>query len=113
MSNNINFNLSALLEAVLKIENYSKDFSSVDEFYADEKSFDAAMMQFIVIGEVVSRLDEDFKDNHTQIPWQKIKNFRNIVAHDYFGIDADEIFEIINKQLIPLKNHILDLIENK
>ena len=110
MFNSITLNLKALLEAIEKIELYSKDFDDSDKFYHDQKSFDASMMQFIVIGETISRLDDDYKNLHNEIPWQKIKNFRNIVAHDYFGIDADEIWDIINNKLLPLKNDIEKLI---
>ncbi|MBS4067687.1 HepT-like ribonuclease domain-containing protein [Sulfurimonas sp. RIFOXYB12_FULL_35_9] len=69
------------------------------------------MMQFVVIGEIISRLDEKFKTSHSEIPWQKIKDFRNIIAHDYFGIDVDEIWDIINNKLLPLKNDINGLLE--
>ena len=106
MSNNIIFNLNALVESIEKIELYSRDFEDADAFYHDQKSFDASMMQFVVIGEIISRLDENFKMSHAEIPWQKIKDFRNIIAHDYFGIDADEIWDIINNKLLPLKNDI-------
>ncbi|MFA5215585.1 DUF86 domain-containing protein [Sulfuricurvum sp.] len=111
MSNNITFNLNALIESIEKIELYSQDFKDADGFYHDQKSFDASMMQFVVIGEIISRLDETFKTSHTEIPWQKIKDFRNIIAHDYFGIDADEIWDIINNKLLPLKSDIEKLIE--
>lgn len=110
MSNNITFNLNALIESIEKIELYSKDFTDADTFYHDQKSFDASMMQFVVIGEIITRLDEKFKMSHTEIPWQKIKDFRNIIAHDYFGIDADEIWDIINNKLLPLKSDIKKLI---
>lgn len=103
--------MSALIESIEKIELYSKDFSDADTFYHDQKSFDASMMQFVVIGEIISRLDENFKTSHSEIPWQKIKDFRNIIAHDYFGIDADEIWDIINNKLLPLKSDIKKLIE--
>lgn len=108
---NTAFNLTALMEAIEKIEAYSRDFENADAFYYDSKSFDASMMQFVVIGEVVARLDEDFKEEHGNIPWQKIKNFRNIVAHDYFGIDAEEIWNIIQEKLLPLKVDIVALIQ--
>lgn len=108
---NTAFNLTALMEAIEKIETYSRDFENADAFYHDSKSFDASMMQFVVIGEVVARLDEDFKEEHGNIPWQKIKNFRNIVAHDYFGIDAEEIWDIIQEKLLPLKVDIVALIQ--
>jgi uncharacterized protein with HEPN domain len=109
MLNKTNLELLSLLEAIEKIELYSHDFSDGEDFYHDSKSFDASMMQFVVIGEVISRLDEDFKNLHNDIPWQKIKDFRNIIAHDYFGIDADEIWDIIQNKLLPLKTDITAL----
>ena len=111
MSHNISFNLKALIESIEKIELYSKEFTDADDFYHDQKSFDASMMQFVVIGEIISRLDEKFKATHNEIPWQKVKDFRNIIAHDYFGIDADEIWDIINTKLLPLKNDIEKLLK--
>jgi uncharacterized protein with HEPN domain len=67
------------------------------------------MMQFIVIGEIVNRLNDEYKESHINIPWQNIKDFRNIIAHDYFGIDADEVWSIIQKHLLPLKSDIQKL----
>ena len=69
-------------------------------------------MQFVVIGEIISRLDEAYKNTHSEIPWQKIKDFRNIIAHDYFGIDADEVWDIINNKLLPLQQDIIKLKDN-
>ena len=112
LSKHILFNLKALLEAIEKVELYSKEFNDSDEFYHDQKSFDASMMQFVVIGEIISRLDDSYKSSHSEIPWQKIKDFRNIIAHDYFGIDADEIWDIIMNKLLPLKSDIHKLINS-
>ena len=110
MLNKTKFELLSLLESIEKIKLYSQEFSNADDFYHDQKSFDASMMQFVVIGEVISRLDETFKKEHNEIPWQKIKDFRNIIVHDYFGIDADEIWDIIHSKLLPLKSQIKRLL---
>lgn len=110
---NIQLHLEALIECIEKIEEYSKEFDNADVFYHDSKSFDATMMQFVVIGETISRLDDDFKNQQSQIPWQKIKDFRNIIAHDYFGIDPEEIWDIIQGKLIPLKKEILKILHVK
>ncbi len=107
---NTEFNLQELIIAISKIELYSEEFNDADDFFHDQKSFDATMMQFVVIGEMISRLDEAYKMEHQEIPWQKIKNFRNIIAHDYFGIDPEEIWDIINNKVLPLKNEIKKLI---
>lgn len=106
---NVLLHLETLIETIDKIEEYSNEFDDAEEFYHDSKSFDATMMQFVIIGETISRLDEDFKNSQNQIPWQKIKDFRNIVAHDYFGIDPEEIWDIVNEKLLPLKKEILKI----
>jgi len=109
----VKLSLLSILEAIEKIENYTNEFDNADDFYHDEKSFDATMMQFVVIGEMISKLDEDFKEKYSNIPWQKVKDFRNIVAHNYFGIDADEIWEIISRKIKPLKYDIKGLLDKE
>ena len=61
------------------------------------------MMNFVIIGEMVDKLSQEFKNNHPEIEWLKIKGFRNIVAHDYFGIDAEEVWQIIRDKIPELK----------
>ena len=102
-------NITALIEAIDKIELYSQDSSGAQQFYHDQKSFDATMMQFVVMGEVISRLSDHYKETHANVPWQKIKDFRNIIAHDYFGIDADEIWDIIKYKIPELKKELVKL----
>ena len=109
MSNN-KLHLLSILEAIEKVEEYTSGFDSGEDFYYDSKSFDASMMQFVVIGEMISKLDESFKSQHSDIPWIKIKDFRNIIAHDYFGIDSDEIWDIIQTKIKPLKSDIVNLL---
>ncbi len=105
-------NLLTIIEAIEKIEEYSNIFKNGESFHHDSKSFDVTMMQFIVIGEMIDKIDEIFKRKHSQIAWGKIKNFRNIIAHNCFGIDADEIWDIIENKIKPLKKDLLKIIEN-
>ncbi|TLP40586.1 DUF86 domain-containing protein [Arcobacter arenosus] len=60
----VKLSLLSILEAIGKIENYTNEFDNADDFYHDEKSFDATMMQFVIIGEMISKLDEDFKEKY-------------------------------------------------
>ena len=84
----IEANLKNILYAIDKIVIYTAEFNDVESFYNSQKSFDAVLMQFVVIGEAVSRIDCAFRDETSYIPWQEIKGFRNI-AQVYFGVDAD------------------------
>jgi len=93
-----------ILESIQKIQDYSAEFKIADEFYEDTKSFDATMMNFVVIGEMVEKLSADFiSETENDIDWFKVKGFRNIIAHNYFGIDAEEVWQIIQSSLIDLK----------
>ncbi len=69
------------------------------------------MMNFIVIGEMVDKLSDDIlKETSGKIDWFKVKGFRNIVAHNYFGIDAEEVWQIIHDTLINLEKELESLI---
>jgi uncharacterized protein with HEPN domain len=102
--------LESILEATDRIIEYTSGFASADDFNNDYRNFDATMMNFVVIGEMVDKLSDDFKRDHTNIEWIKIKGFRNLVAHDYFGIDAEEVWQIIKNKIPSLKSEIKILI---
>jgi uncharacterized protein with HEPN domain len=103
--------LESILEATNRIIEYTSGFDSADNFNNDYRNFDATMMNFVVIGEMVNKLSTDFKRDHNNIEWIKIKGFRNIVAHDYFGIDAEEVWQIIKNKIPDLKSEIQKLID--
>lgn len=111
MSNTL-LSLKTIIESIERIELYSSEYEIADDFYHDTKSFDATMIHFINIGEMIVRLDDTFKSSNSDVPWKEIKNFRNVVTHNYFGIDADELWDIIKNHLPKLKNKI-DLIIQK
>jgi uncharacterized protein with HEPN domain len=99
-----------ILEACKKIERISKGFKTFQEFENDPISFDATLMNFVVIGEMANKLRVDFRELNPTIEWRKIIGFRNFIAHDYFGIDAEEVWEIINTDIPVLLKSISDLI---
>ncbi len=103
--------LESILEATDRITVYTSGFESADDFNNDQRNFDATMMNFVVIGEMVDKLSEDFKKKNSKIEWVKIKGFRNIVAHDYFGIDAEEVWQIIKNRIPILKSEITKLLD--
>jgi len=68
--------LENILESVEKIELYSSQLKTADNLFNDAKSFDAIMMNFIIIGEMVIKLSDGFKEKNSDIEWWKIKGFR-------------------------------------
>lgn len=92
-----------ILDSIHKIKLYTQQFNDADALYKDSKSFDAVMMNFIVIGEMADKLSDEFIDStQGQIEWFKIRGLRNVIAHNYFGIDAEEIWQIIQDSLLQL-----------
>ena len=104
-------NLMGILDAIRKIEIYTSTFSNADEFFNNIMSFDATMMNFIIIGEMVDRLSTLCKKENNHIDWPRIKGFRNLVAHDYFGIDAEEVWQIISTHIKILKKDIDNILQ--
>ena len=96
-------NLLVIIDACKKIQKFIEGIADVDAFHEDQKTFDAVLMNFVVIGEAVARLSEVLLNKHIHIPWIKIKGFRNIIAHNYFGVDAEEVWQIIKDNLPELQ----------
>ncbi len=103
--------LESIIEATDRIIEYTSGIKSADDFNNDYRNFDATMMNFVVIGEMVDKLSDAFKKKHSEIEWIKIKGFRNLVAHDYFGIDAEEVWQIIKNKIPALKSDIKLLLD--
>jgi uncharacterized protein with HEPN domain len=101
-----------LLQTVDRIIEYTKDFDNPDDFVADYKTFDATLMNFVALGETVGKLSEQFRDENEYIDWRKIYAFRNIIAHDYFGVDEEEVFGIIRKHLTKLEVILQNIIND-
>lgn len=103
--------LESILEAIDRIFEYTSGFSTADDFDKDYRNFDATMMNFVLIGEMIDKISDEFKKKHPEIEWMKIKGFRNIVAHNYFGIDAEEVWQIIKTKIPTLKSDIKLLLD--
>ncbi len=70
------------------------------------------MRNFEIIGEAANRLPEDFKNEHIEIDWHKIRGLRNRIVHNYFGIDYNIIWSIKENYLFELITQIKQLIDN-
>ncbi len=88
-------------EAAEKILKYTKGLS-FEEFLTDDKTIDAVVRNFEIIGEASLRIEEDFRLENPQIEWKKLRGFRNRIVHDYFGIDYEIVWSILYEDLKEL-----------
>ena len=100
-----------ILEAIRKIEKYSKNLS-LDKLKKDEMIQDAIIRNLEIIGEAVKNIPDAVKDENPEIEWKKISGLRDILIHAYFGIDLEIIWGIIAEKLPPLKKKVMKLIES-
>ena len=100
--------------AIERLQERTKNIQTVDDFLSTPggmEKLDAACMVLIAIGESIKNLDKVSEGKllplYPSIPWKKVMGIRDIMAHHYFEVDADVVYEVINKELEPLKNAIL------
>jgi uncharacterized protein with HEPN domain len=113
MSKKDKANLLAIIDSIEKILTYVKSISNAVQFYKNSVVFDATLMNFVVIGEMVDRLSTSLKEQEPDMDWKKIKAFRNLVAHDYLGVDAEEVWQIIHNHLPILKTKIQTILDKQ
>lgn len=74
-----------------------------EKFAADQKTVDAVVRNLEIIGEAARNLSDEIKQSLPEIEWKKIVAMRNILAHEYFDINKQIIWDIVQTKLMPLK----------
>lgn len=97
--------LEDMLEATLKIQKYTSGLS-FEDFLKDDKTTDAVVRNFEIIGEAANRVDPTFKQEHGEIEWLKLSGFRNRLIHEYFGVDFSIVWSIIEDDLDELRHFL-------
>ncbi|MBA7550201.1 hypothetical protein ES705_42709 [subsurface metagenome] len=93
--------LEDMLESANKIKQYTIGLN-YDTFIADDKTVDAVVRNFEIIGEAANRIDPEFRIDNPEIEWKRIRGFRNRIVYDYFGIDYEIVWTIIEDYLDEL-----------
>jgi uncharacterized protein with HEPN domain len=82
-----------------------------DHFLSSHTFQDAVLRNLQTLAESTQRLSEELKTAHPEIEWSRIARFRNVLIHDYFGIDVERIWEITQRDVPELKRAILTILE--
>ncbi|MCD4820203.1 MAG: DUF86 domain-containing protein [Candidatus Cloacimonetes bacterium] len=90
--------LDDMLTSMLRIENYIDEIE-FKEFKINHLVVDAVIRNFEIIGEASKNIPKEIKDKYPQMPWYKMYGLRNLIAHVYFGIDYEMIWEIAKNNL--------------
>lgn len=103
------YRLLDILEAIAKIERYTE--RGRGEFDRNELVQTWCLHHLLIIGEAVRSLSRELRLQHTEVPWVEIIAMRNILVHEYFGIDTDEVWRAVQRDLPTLKRQIQAIVK--
>ena len=102
--------LDDILEAIRKIEKYVEGMD-FEQFRKDEKTGDAVIRNFSVIGEAVKHIPPIIRKKHPDIPWKIIAGMRDKLVQEYFGIRYDVVWETIELRLTSFKVAVMKILD--
>lgn len=89
---------------------FVKDLS-FEEFCNDRKTSSAVIREFEIIGEAVGKLPDELKQKRPDVAWQDIKDFRNLLIHEYFGVDMEIVWKVIQEDIPVLMNAVKEILQ--
>lgn len=112
MPRNYKLYIEDMLSSIRKIQNYVGN-DSLEFLIKDEMRIDAIVRNFEIIGEASKNIPPELKDKYHQVEWRKISDFRNILAHEYFGVDYEIMWDLIKNKLPVLEKNIKAILDPK
>jgi len=99
-----------ILESIELIEKYIGNLE-FDGFSKDRKTVDAVVRNFEIIGEASKYIPDYIKEKHTDVDWIGIVGLRNRIAHDYFGVSLEIVWNIVKQELPKLQNQMKQILK--
>lgn len=109
MKRDMKLYLQDIWDSILAIEEYTKNLTE-DEFYLNRQVQDAIIRRLEIVGEAVKKLEDNFIKKYPQIEWNKIAGMRDIVAHEYFGVKLDRVWDSVKNDLPQLKQKLHSIV---
>ena len=104
-----------ILDSIVEVKEFVEGMR-FEDFTKDKKTINAVIRSLEVIGEATKKVPEGLREGYPQIPWKRMAGMRDKLIHEYFGIDLEIVWEVINNELPPIKpmiQKVLKDIENE
>ena len=101
--------LKHILESIDAIEEYLEQVDE-EKFYTSREKQDLIIRRLEIIGEAAKNIPEDFRKQHDNIPWKKMAGMRDVIIHQYFGINYKIVWDTVAKTLPLLKKQIMQVL---
>lgn len=103
--------LRHILESISEIEKNTKNLN-FKMFYKTTQTQDAVIRRLEIIGEAVKNIPEDIREKNLDVPWANIAGMRDVLIHDYFGVDIRLVWNVVIDRLPDLKKQILRILQD-
>ena len=103
--------LKHIQDAIARIESYTAQGRKA--FCDNTMVQDALIRNLEVIGEAVKQLPADLRQRYPHIPWRSITALRNVLIHEYFGVDLEIVWRVVQRRLLTLKHHVGVMLRRK
>lgn len=107
-SRDFSFRIKDILQAIADIEEYTKNMTASD-FIKNKLVADAVIRNFEIIGEASNHIPDTFRKAYPDVPWKHMTAMRNILIHEYFGVNLGTVWQTIQERLPVLKQQLLTL----
>ena len=112
MSRDWTFFLEDIQESCSRVLRYTQGMT-FEQFRADDKTYDAVVRNLEIIGEAAKGLPEDVRTMMPDIEWSKATGLRNIVAHAYFGINDEILWDVVQNKIPPMQTAVEGFMEQR
>lgn len=99
-----------ILQSIEDVETFTSG-QTFQEFESDKKTYFAVIRSLEILGEASHHVPDAIKKNHPDIPWRKMKDFRNVLIHEYFGVDPEVVWTTLQTELLPLRKKLKAMLD--
>jgi len=104
--------ITDILECIAKIRRFTKGYSFAD-FQDDEKTIDSVLRNLEIIGEAARHVPAEIRARYPELPWAEMLTMRNIVIHEYHGVNLSIIWQTVKEDLPPLVSHLKRILQEE
>lgn len=104
--------IADILDCIVKIQRYTKGYT-FDDFQDDDKTIDSVLRNLEIIGEAARHVPAEIRAQHSDLPWVEMLTMRNIVIHEYHGVNLRIIWQTVKEDLPPLLPRLKRILEDE